>query len=163
MCCHCIIGQGITLFALVLIFHVAFYFCCRWKPKTYPHHCNGRTFLEFSQPCRLHRIQSLLQHEVYSERKTGCRREHILQGNFFLAFFLSAFVAIHTSYVKRSVILNHTPLRICFEKEFSAGCQPRYPIKIPITGLSNYFHMSLFQYPQNKPPALWTSFLILIG
>ena len=47
--------------------------------------------------------------------------------------FLSAFVAIHTSYVKRSVMLNHTPLRISFEKEFSAGCQPRYPIKIPIT------------------------------
>ena len=127
------------------------------------------------------------------------------------------------------MILNHTPLRICFEKEFSAGCQPRYPVKIPITtwkslspprglqlypscqarcpvktsyemenypapsaaqlltmllhrehccsyfyytqfseknqpipGLSNYFQMSLFQYPQNKLPVLWTSFLILI-
>ena len=30
-------------------------------------------------------------------------------------------------------MLNHTPLRISFEKEFSAGCQPRYPVKIPIT------------------------------
>ena len=50
-----------------------------------------------------------------------------------IAFFLSAFVAIYPSYVKRSVILNHTPLKISFEKEFSAGCQPRYPIKIPIT------------------------------
>ena len=50
-----------------------------------------------------------------------------------IAFFLSAFVAIYTSYVKRSVMLNHTPLRISFEKEFSAGCQPRYPVKIPIT------------------------------
>ena len=30
-------------------------------------------------------------------------------------------------------MFNHTPLRISFEKEFSAGCQPRYPIKIPIT------------------------------
>ena len=50
-----------------------------------------------------------------------------------IAFFLSAFVAIYPSYVKRSVILNHTPLKISFEKEFSAGCQPRYPVKIPKT------------------------------
>ena len=91
---------------------------------------------------------------MYSERKTSCRREHIFAGQLLscicirmpcikielatcipclIAFFLSAFVAIHTSYVKRSVMLNHTPLRISFEKEFSAGCQPRYPIKIPIT------------------------------
>ena len=50
-----------------------------------------------------------------------------------IAFFLSAFVAIYTSYVKGSVMINHTPLRFSFEKEFSAGCQPRYPAKIPIT------------------------------
>lgn len=30
------------------------------------------------------------------------------------------------------MILNHTPLNF-FEKEFSAGCQPRYPVKIPKT------------------------------
>ena len=34
---------------------------------------------------------------------------------------------------KKSVALNHTLLRITFVKEFSAGCQPRYPVKIPIT------------------------------
>ena len=50
-----------------------------------------------------------------------------------IAFFLSAFVAIYTSYVKGSVMINHSPLRFSFEKEFSAGCQPRYPVKIPIT------------------------------
>ena len=33
----------------------------------------------------------------------------------------------------------------------------------PIPGLSNYFQMSLFQYPQNKLHVLWTYFLILIG
>ncbi len=27
----------------------------------------------------------------------------------------------------------HTPPRISFKKEFSAGCQPRHPVKIPIT------------------------------
>ena len=27
----------------------------------------------------------------------------------------------------------HTPPRITFKKEFSAGCQPRHPVKIPIT------------------------------
>ena len=42
-------------------------------------------------------------------------------------------VVIFSSYVKRSVTLSHTPLRNFFKKEFSAGCQPRYPVKIPIT------------------------------
>lgn len=49
-----------------------------------------------------------------------------------IAFFLSVLVAIYTSYVKRSVIRNHTPQEF-LKKEFSAGCQPRYPVKIPIT------------------------------
>ena len=50
-----------------------------------------------------------------------------------IAFFLSTFVTIYTSHAKKSVALNHTPLRITFVKEFSASCQPRYPVKIPIT------------------------------
>ena len=50
-----------------------------------------------------------------------------------IAFFLSTFVATYTSHAKKSVALNHTLLRITFVKEFSAGCQPRYPVKIPIT------------------------------
>ena len=50
-----------------------------------------------------------------------------------IAFFLSTFVAIYTSHAKKSVAFNHTLLRITFVKEFSAGCQPRYPVKIPIT------------------------------
>ena len=45
-----------------------------------------------------------------------------------IAFFLSTFVAIYTSYAKKSVAFNHTLLRITFVKEFSAGCQPRYPV-----------------------------------
>ena len=50
-----------------------------------------------------------------------------------ITFFLSTFVATYTSHAKKSVALNHTLLRITFVKEFSAGCQPRYPVKIPIT------------------------------
>ena len=46
-----------------------------------------------------------------------------------IAFFLSTFVATYTSHAKESVALNHTLVRITFVKEFSAGCQPRYPVK----------------------------------
>ena len=46
-----------------------------------------------------------------------------------IAFFLSTIVATYTSHAKESVALNHTLVRITFVKEFSAGCQPRYPVK----------------------------------
>lgn len=49
---------------------------------------------------------------------------------FLITFFLSIFVAIYTSYTKKSVAFNHTLLRITFVTEFYAGCQPQYPFKI---------------------------------
>ena len=53
-------------------------------------------------------------------------------------------------------MLNHTPLRISFEKEFSAGCQPRYPVKIPITtwkSLSPPRGLQLYPSCQARCPA----------
>ena len=53
-------------------------------------------------------------------------------------------------------MLNHTPLRISFKKEFSADCQPRYPVKIPITtwkSLSPPRGLQLYPSCQARCPA----------